>query len=396
MRRAKRRCRASSAIARSSSAICLTTARELGAAALATGHYVASRRLAGGSRALVCAARCGPRPELFPVRAPRSEQLDFLRFPLGDMTKAADPRTGAAVRTVGRRQARQPGYLLRADRPLHRHHRAAEAECDASRATSSISTGMCSAATRASCISPSGSAAASASRPPRRSTSCGSMLRTRRVVVGPREALRMHRIALRDVNWIGDGALDALSATGSRCSSRCARRARRSRRGCARSMAATRSNWSTARRACRPDRPACFTMRRKGRRACSAADSSHERMAQRANEAADEQRAGTARRGRCADKRQGRAGSMGTISTAQGSPRPMARWAPVYDLVFGKVFDDGRQSHDRRSRQDRRTHARCRRRHRTVAVGLCTARRNYAASIFPSRCCARRRSACAR
>jgi tRNA-uridine 2-sulfurtransferase len=31
---------------------------------------------------------------------------------------------------------------------------------------------------------------------------------SRRVVVGPREALRMDRIVLRDVNWIGDGALD--------------------------------------------------------------------------------------------------------------------------------------------------------------------------------------------
>ena len=30
----------------------------------------------------------------------------------------------------------------------------------------------------------------------------------RRVVVGPREALRTNRIMLRDVNWIGDGALD--------------------------------------------------------------------------------------------------------------------------------------------------------------------------------------------
>jgi tRNA-specific 2-thiouridylase len=29
-----------------------------------------------------------------------------------------------------------------------------------------------------------------------------------RVVVGPREALTMRRIALRDVNWIGEGALD--------------------------------------------------------------------------------------------------------------------------------------------------------------------------------------------
>ena len=38
--------------------------------------------------------------------------------------------------------------------------------------------------------------------------SCGSTLPARRVVVGPRDALRMDRIALRDVNWIGDGALD--------------------------------------------------------------------------------------------------------------------------------------------------------------------------------------------
>jgi tRNA-specific 2-thiouridylase len=34
----------------------------------------------------------------------------------------------------------------------------------------------------------------------------------RRVVVGPREALRMSRIALRDVNWIGDGAIDEVLA----------------------------------------------------------------------------------------------------------------------------------------------------------------------------------------
>src|SRR5712672_3619360 len=31
---------------------------------------------------------------------------------------------------------------------------------------------------------------------------------SRRVVVGPREALRMDRIVLRDINWIGNGALD--------------------------------------------------------------------------------------------------------------------------------------------------------------------------------------------
>src|SRR5215469_977060 len=35
-----------------------------------------------------------------------------------------------------------------------------------------------------------------------------------RVVVGPREALRTTRVQLRDVNWIGDGSLDTLTAGG--------------------------------------------------------------------------------------------------------------------------------------------------------------------------------------
>jgi tRNA-specific 2-thiouridylase len=37
---------------------------------------------------------------------------------------------------------------------------------------------------------------------------------SRRVIVGPREALRMDRIVLRDVNWIGDGALDRAVGNG--------------------------------------------------------------------------------------------------------------------------------------------------------------------------------------
>jgi hypothetical protein len=38
--------------------------------------------------------------------------------------------------------------------------------------------------------------------------SCGLTPTFHRVVVGPREALRMSRIVLRDVNWIGDRSLD--------------------------------------------------------------------------------------------------------------------------------------------------------------------------------------------
>ena len=64
----------------------LATARELGASALATGHYVASRRMADGSRALVCAADAD-RDQSYFLFATTREQLDYLRFPLGDMTK---------------------------------------------------------------------------------------------------------------------------------------------------------------------------------------------------------------------------------------------------------------------------------------------------------------------
>src|ERR1700681_2523179 len=64
----------------------LKTARELGATALATGHYVASRRMGDGSRGLVCAADA-ERDQSYFLFATTREQLGYLRFPLGDMTK---------------------------------------------------------------------------------------------------------------------------------------------------------------------------------------------------------------------------------------------------------------------------------------------------------------------
>src|ERR1700730_17176036 len=35
---------------------------------------------------------------------------------------------------------------------------------------------------------------------------------------------------------------------------------------------------------------------------------------------------------------------MGAELDKAGTAKPYARWAPVYDLVFGKVFDAGRQA----------------------------------------------------
>src|SRR6266540_5971792 len=65
----------------------LSTARELGASVLATGHYVASRPLPGGGRALY-RAREQERDQSYFLFATTREQLDLLRFPLGERSKA--------------------------------------------------------------------------------------------------------------------------------------------------------------------------------------------------------------------------------------------------------------------------------------------------------------------
>ena len=101
----------------SSSPTCWTPPRDLGADALATGHYVASRAARRRAAArCIRAADAEPRPELFPVRAPRRSSSTLLRFPLGDLTKAETRELAARVRPRRRRQARQPGHLLRARR----------------------------------------------------------------------------------------------------------------------------------------------------------------------------------------------------------------------------------------------------------------------------------------
>src|ERR1700694_411677 len=65
----------------------VATARELGAKVLATGHYVASRALPAGGRALY-RAREEERDQSYFLFATTREQIDFLRFPLGDLAKA--------------------------------------------------------------------------------------------------------------------------------------------------------------------------------------------------------------------------------------------------------------------------------------------------------------------
>jgi tRNA-specific 2-thiouridylase len=63
----------------------LDTARELGAEALATGHYV--RRIEGAQGAELHAAADSARDQSYFLFATTKAQLDYLRFPLGDMDK---------------------------------------------------------------------------------------------------------------------------------------------------------------------------------------------------------------------------------------------------------------------------------------------------------------------
>src|SRR5471032_593844 len=64
----------------------LDTARELGAQAMATGHYV--RRVEGAAGAELHAAADPVRDQSYFLFATTQDQLDYLRFPLGGLPKA--------------------------------------------------------------------------------------------------------------------------------------------------------------------------------------------------------------------------------------------------------------------------------------------------------------------
>src|SRR5689334_16552692 len=190
----------------------LTTAQELGAKALATGHYVASRALPGGGRALY-RARDPERDQSYFLFATTREQLDVLRFPLGERSKAqtrelarqfglavADKHDSQDICFVptGRYtdviERLKPGAAAAGDvvdmdgKVLGRHDGIIHFTIGQRRGL------------KIAGPAPLYVVALDADR--------------QRVVVGPREALTMRRIALRDVNWIGEGALDRVLDAG--------------------------------------------------------------------------------------------------------------------------------------------------------------------------------------
>ena len=185
----------------------LGQARELGADALVTGHYV--QRVAGAGGAELHRAADASKDQSYFLFATTGEQLDFLRFPLGGMdkseTRAHAQRLGLAVadkpesmdicfvpdgdyaRIVERLrpEAHDPGEIVdQAGTVLGRHDGIIH-----------FTVGQ------------------------RKGLGIGGMgdplyviklePETRRVVVGPRDALGRKSLSVTEVNWLGDGPLKA-------------------------------------------------------------------------------------------------------------------------------------------------------------------------------------------
>jgi tRNA-uridine 2-sulfurtransferase len=184
----------------------LDTARELGAQVLATGHYVASRRLPGGGHALY-RAREEERDQSYFLFGTTRAQLNLLRFPLGERTKAetralarqfglaiADKHdsqdicfvpTGHYAEMIERLKpgAAESGKIVDLDGKVLGEHSGIIHFTVGQRRGLGLATGSPLYVVRLDAAQ-------------------------RHVVVGPREALRMSRIVLRDVNWIGDGSIE--------------------------------------------------------------------------------------------------------------------------------------------------------------------------------------------
>lgn len=190
----------------------LDTARSLGAQALATGHYVASRALASGHRGLFRPADLD-RDQSYFLFATTQEQLDFLRFPLGHLPKS---ETREIARELGlpvaekhdsqdicfvpsgnyadvierlKPNAVEPGDIVHIDGRVLGHHDGIIRYTVGQRRGIGVSVGEPLYVVRLDA-------------------------ERRQVVVGPREALMTRRLHLREVNWLGDAPLGAIGTDG--------------------------------------------------------------------------------------------------------------------------------------------------------------------------------------
>lgn len=197
----------------------LKTAQELGADALATGHYIRSEPNPMGNhperRALYRPADAA-RDQSYFLFATTQEQIDYLRFPLGALTKAetrelagemglsvADKPDSQDICFVPqgkysdiisklRPDAALGGDIVHLDGRVLGQHEGILHYTIGQRKGLGVATGE-----------------------PLYVIYLDA--RSKRVIVGPKEALETHRIYLRDVNWLGDEELERAGADGFRC-----------------------------------------------------------------------------------------------------------------------------------------------------------------------------------
>jgi tRNA-specific 2-thiouridylase len=180
----------------------LKTAKDLGAAAMATGHYI--RRVEGPGGPELHRAADPDRDQSYFLFATTREQLDFLRFPLGGLRKdavrllaaelgltvAQKPDSqdicfvpqGGYARVIERLRpgAAEPGDIIHVDGTVLGRHDGVIHYTVGQRRGLGLATGE-----------PLFVVKLDAAR--------------KRVVVGPRAALLVARLALKDLNWLGDG-----------------------------------------------------------------------------------------------------------------------------------------------------------------------------------------------
>ena len=187
----------------------LTLTRELGADALATGHYV--RRLSGAGGPELHRAQDDSRDQSYFLFATTREQLAMLRFPLGDMSKATVRDIATAL---GLRNANKPDSQDICFVPQGRYSdvvkrlRPGAAEPGDIVDSEGRVLGTHPGIIHFTVGQRKGLGLAGDEEPL-------FVLRldaqTRQVVVGPREKLRTRKIKLAHVNWLDDGAADSVA-----------------------------------------------------------------------------------------------------------------------------------------------------------------------------------------
>jgi tRNA-specific 2-thiouridylase len=197
----------------------LATAKDLGADALATGHYIRSRpnpTPGVPERRALYRPVDAERDQSYFLFATTQEQIDYLRFPLGHLSKAETRALAEEMGLVVAKKADsqdicfvpqgkysdivnklKPNAALAGDivhvdgRHLGRHDGILHYTIGQRRGIG-VATGE-----------------------PLYVVYLDA--RSRRVIVGPKEALETRRLYLRDINWLGDGNLDAVAAGGFDC-----------------------------------------------------------------------------------------------------------------------------------------------------------------------------------